>query len=57
MKIGLFMGVGFLASFTGMHTLFQLDTIQSGPGVGNEFIYIIAAVVGAPAHRAARLRR
>ena len=45
-KIGLFMAVGFMAWFTGMHTLFQFNTIQSGQGVGNEFVYIIAAVVG-----------
>ena len=46
MKIGLFMTVGFMAWFTGMHTLMLFDTIQSGQGVGNEFVYIIAAVVG-----------
>jgi simple sugar transport system permease protein len=46
MKIGLFMAVGFMAWFTGMHTLMLFDTIQSGQGVGNEFVYIIAAVVG-----------
>src|SRR5438874_4021810 len=46
MKIGLFMAVGFMAWFTGMHTLFLFDTIQSGQGVGNEFVYIIAAVGG-----------
>jgi simple sugar transport system permease protein len=46
MKIGLFMAVGLMAWFTGMHTLFQFNTIQSGEGVGNEFVYIIAAVVG-----------
>ena len=46
MKIGLFMGVGLLAWFTGMVTLFQFNSIQSGQGVGNEFVYIIAAVVG-----------
>jgi simple sugar transport system permease protein len=45
-KIGLFMGVGFLAWFLGMHLLFNFSTVQSGLGVGNEFIYIIAAVVG-----------
>jgi simple sugar transport system permease protein len=45
-KIGLFMGVGFLCWFTGMHTLFAFNTVQSGLGVGNEFIYIVAAVVG-----------
>src|SRR5215813_11042873 len=42
-KIGLFMGVGFMAWFTGMHTLFLFNTIQSGQGIGNEFVYIIAA--------------
>ncbi|MGW7680191.1 ABC transporter permease [Kribbella sp. NPDC054772] len=45
-KIGLFMGVGFLGWFTGMHILFAFNTVQSGLGVGNEFIYIVAAVVG-----------
>src|SRR6185437_11308057 len=46
MKIGLLMAVGFMAWFTGMHTLLLFNTIQSGQGVGNEFVYIIAAVVG-----------
>ena len=45
-KIGLFMGVGFLAWFSGMHVLFSFNTVQSGQGIGNEFIYIIAAVIG-----------
>src|SRR3954470_13217676 len=45
-KIGLFMGVAFLAWFLGMHLLFNFSTVQSGLGVGNEFVYIIAAVVG-----------
>ena len=45
-KIGLFMGVGFLAWFSGMHLLFRFNTVQSGEGVGNEFIFIIAAVIG-----------
>jgi simple sugar transport system permease protein len=45
-KIGLFMGVSFLAWFYGMHRLFAFSTVQSGQGVGNEFLYIIAAVVG-----------
>jgi simple sugar transport system permease protein len=45
-KIGLFMTVGFMAWFTGMHILFDFNTVQSGVGVGNEFIYIVAAVVG-----------
>lgn len=45
-KIGMFMFVGFCAWFVGMHLLFNFDTVQSGQGVGNEFFYIIAAVVG-----------
>jgi simple sugar transport system permease protein len=45
-KIGLFMTVAFLAWFTGMHMLYRFNTLQAGGGVGNEFLYIIAAVVG-----------
>ena len=45
-KIGLFMFVGFAAWFAGMHLLFAFNTVQSGQGIGNEFIYIIAAVIG-----------
>ncbi|WP_072687261.1 ABC transporter permease [Rhodococcus marinonascens] len=45
-KIGLFMTVGFAAWFVGMHLLFSFNTVQSGQGVGNEFLYIIAAVIG-----------
>ena len=45
-KIGLFMGVAFLGWFYGMHLLFNFSSVQSGLGIGNEFIYIIAAVVG-----------
>jgi len=45
-KIGLFMYVGFSAWFLGMHLLFSYNTVQSGQGVGQEFIYIIAAVIG-----------
>ncbi len=45
-KIGLFMAVGFGAWFLGMHLLFLFNTVQSGAGVGNELIYIAAAVVG-----------
>ena len=45
-KIPLFMFVGFAAWFVGMHTLFAFDSIQAGNGVGNEFLYIIAAVIG-----------
>jgi len=45
-KIGLFMGVGFCGWILGMHNLFAYDTVQSGEGIGNEFLYIIAAVIG-----------
>ncbi|WP_102142411.1 ABC transporter permease [Mycobacterium hubeiense] len=45
-KIGLFMFVGFCAWFVGMHLLFSFNTVQSGQGAGQEFIYIIAAVIG-----------
>lgn len=30
----------------GMHNLFAFQTVQSGEGIGNEFLYIVAAVVG-----------
>jgi simple sugar transport system permease protein len=45
-KIGLFMTVAFMAWFVGMHTLYKFNAVQAGAGIGNEFIYIIAAVVG-----------
>jgi simple sugar transport system permease protein len=45
-KIGLFMGVSFLAWFMGMHTLYNFNTLQASNGIGNEFLYIVAAVVG-----------
>ncbi|MGW1837520.1 ABC transporter permease [Streptomyces sp. BBFR2] len=45
-KIGLYMGVALAAWISGQHLLFSYDAIQSGDGVGNEFLYIIAAVVG-----------
>ncbi|WP_026534288.1 ABC transporter permease [Arthrobacter sp. H14] len=45
-KIGLFMGVGFCGWVLGMHNLFAFDRVQSGEGIGNEFLYIIAAVIG-----------
>ncbi|GAB3698983.1 ABC transporter permease [Nocardiopsis oceani] len=45
-KIGLFMTVGFMAWFSGMHLLFAFNTVQSGEGIGNELLYIMAAVVG-----------
>jgi simple sugar transport system permease protein len=45
-KIGLFMAVGFCAWFSGMQQLFAFNTVQSGGGIGNELVYIVAAVVG-----------
>jgi simple sugar transport system permease protein len=45
-KVVLFMGVGFGAWLLGMHNLFEYNNVQSGAGVGQEFIYIIAAVIG-----------
>jgi simple sugar transport system permease protein len=45
-KVGLFMTVAFLAWFAGMHYLYRFNTLQANNGVGNEFLYIIAAVVG-----------
>ncbi|HET7475079.1 MAG TPA: ABC transporter permease [Dermatophilaceae bacterium] len=45
-KVGLFMAVGFCAWIAGMHLLFGFNNIQSGEGVGREFIFIIAAVIG-----------
>jgi simple sugar transport system permease protein len=45
-KVGLFMAVSFLGWFVGMHSLYRFNTLQAGSGVGNEFLYIIAAVVG-----------
>ncbi|MFM6849441.1 MAG: ABC transporter permease [Terrabacter sp.] len=45
-KVGLFMTVAFLGWFAGMHYLYNFNTLQAGNGVGNEFLYIIAAVVG-----------
>ncbi|MFI7402316.1 ABC transporter permease [Streptomyces sp. NPDC049541] len=45
-KISLFMLVGFGAWFVGMHQLFSFNTVQSGEGVGQELIYISAAVIG-----------
>ncbi|MBT2412774.1 ABC transporter permease [Streptomyces sp. ISL-12] len=45
-RIGLYMGVAFGAWISGQHLLFSYDVVQSGEGVGNELIYIIAAVIG-----------
>ena len=45
-RVGLYMFVGFCAWLAGMHLLFAYNLVQSGEGIGNEFIFIIAAVVG-----------
>ncbi|MET9513525.1 ABC transporter permease [Streptomyces sp. NPDC002994] len=45
-RIGLYMGVAVGAWISGQHLLFSFDVVQSGEGVGNELIYIIAAVIG-----------
>jgi simple sugar transport system permease protein len=45
-KVGLYMAVAFCAWISGQHLLFSFDVVQSGEGVGNEFQYIIAAVIG-----------
>ena len=45
-KIGLFAFVGFSAWFYAMHSCPVYNTVQAGSGVGGEFLYIIAAVVG-----------
>ncbi|MDE9367057.1 ABC transporter permease [Luteipulveratus sp. YIM 133132] len=45
-RVVLYLFVGFCAWLAGMHLLFEFNTVQSGDGVGNEFIFIIAAVVG-----------
>jgi simple sugar transport system permease protein len=45
-KIGLFVFVGFSAWFYAMHQLSAYKTVQAGSGIGGEFLYIIAAVVG-----------
>ncbi|MBO3143766.1 ABC transporter permease [Dermatophilus congolensis] len=45
-QVGLFMFVGFCAWLLGMHLLFEYQVVQSGEGVGKEFVFIIAAVVG-----------
>ena len=45
-KIALYLGVALCAWILGQHLLFSFDTVQSGEGVGNELIYIVAAVIG-----------
>jgi simple sugar transport system permease protein len=45
-RIGLYMAVAFGAWISGQHLLFSFSRVQSGEGVGNELIYIVAAVIG-----------
>src|SRR4051795_7903490 len=45
-KIGLFMTTSFVAALTGVMIALRLASAQAGQGVGEEFEYIIAAVVG-----------
>ncbi|MFD8519023.1 ABC transporter permease [Streptomyces capillispiralis] len=45
-RTALYMGVALGAWICGQHLLFSYDVVQSGEGVGNELIYIIAAVIG-----------
>jgi simple sugar transport system permease protein len=45
-KVGLFMTTAFGGWMVGMLTLFKTTTAQSTTGVGQEFFYIICAVVG-----------
>ncbi|ALX05400.1 ABC transporter permease [Aeromicrobium erythreum] len=45
-KIGLFMTTAAASWLVGMISLFRTSTVQANTGVGQEFIYIICAVVG-----------
>ncbi len=45
-KIGLFMATSFFCALTGIMIAMRLGSMQAGQGVGEEFQYIIAAVVG-----------
>ncbi|TPW73991.1 ABC transporter permease [Schumannella soli] len=45
-KIGLFMTTAGAGWLVGMISLFRTSTVQANTGVGQEFIYIICAVVG-----------
>ncbi|MGX1315507.1 simple sugar transport system permease protein [Streptomyces calvus] len=45
-RTALYMGVALGAWICGQHLLFSYDVVQSGEGVGNELIYIVAAVIG-----------
>jgi simple sugar transport system permease protein len=45
-KIGLFMTTSFVSALTGIMIALRLASTQAGQGVGDEFQFIIAAVVG-----------
>lgn len=45
-KVGLFMTTAGAGWLVGMLLLFSVSTVQSNTGIGQEFIYIICAVVG-----------
>jgi simple sugar transport system permease protein len=45
-KVGLFMATSFVSALTGIMIALRLASTQAGQGVGEEFEYIIAAVVG-----------
>jgi simple sugar transport system permease protein len=45
-KVGLFMGTAFAGWLVGMCALFKTSSVQSIAGVGQEFFFIICAVVG-----------
>jgi simple sugar transport system permease protein len=45
-KIGLFMTTSFVCALTGIMIALRLASTQAGQGVGEEFQYIIASVVG-----------
>jgi simple sugar transport system permease protein len=45
-KVGLFMTTAFAGWLVGMLNLFKTTTAQSTTGVGQEFVFIICAVVG-----------
>jgi simple sugar transport system permease protein len=45
-KVALFMGTALAGWLVGMISLYRTSTVQATTGVGQEFIYIICAVVG-----------
>jgi simple sugar transport system permease protein len=45
-KVGLFMATSFVCALTGVMIALRLASTQAGQGVGDEFQFIIAAVVG-----------